>query len=146
MNRLLLGAGLAVALVLGGCGGCGTVEPIPDGGGVTAEVSASASTVAVSPETLPADGASAATVTVTVRDADGTALPGVSVALAASGTGNTISGSPADTNAEGVATFTASCFASNREMLQLFRELGREVREVGGGNGVVEVEVELPTA
>ncbi len=117
MNRLLLGAGLAVALVLGGCGGCGTVEPIPDGGGVTAEVSASASTVAVSPETLPADGASAATVTVTVRDADGTALPGVSVALAASGTGNTISGSPADTNAEGVATFTVTSTKAEEKQL-----------------------------
>ena len=46
---------------------------------------------------------------------------------------------------EGIDTFTASCFANNREMLMLFRELGKEVEILGQSGGVIEVEIELPT-
>jgi L-amino acid N-acyltransferase YncA len=45
---------------------------------------------------------------------------------------------------EGFELFTASCFASNREMRLLFQELGRDCRVVGGSNGVVEIDIELP--
>jgi len=47
--------------------------------------------------------------------------------------------------AEGIETFTASCFATNKEMLALFRELGRDVEELSRSQGVVELEIELPT-
>lgn len=45
----------------------------------------------------------------------------------------------------GIETFVASCLAHNDDMLILFRELGRSVRRTGGGAGVVELEIELPT-
>ena len=62
---------------------------------VPGPVSASQSGVAASPSTITAStGSSVTTVTVTVRDAFGNLAPGVSVALAASGTGNTL-GQPA---------------------------------------------------
>ena len=47
--------------------------------------------------------------------------------------------------AEGISTFTASCFATNREMLSLFRELGQDVEVLDRSQGVVELEIELPT-
>ena len=47
--------------------------------------------------------------------------------------------------AEGIETFTATCFATNKEMLALFRELGSDVEELGRSQGVVELEIELPT-
>jgi L-amino acid N-acyltransferase YncA len=46
--------------------------------------------------------------------------------------------------AEGFERFTASCFATNREMINLFREVGDDVIEVGRAGGVVELEIALP--
>jgi L-amino acid N-acyltransferase YncA len=46
---------------------------------------------------------------------------------------------------EGIESFTASCFADNREMRALFRELGRDVHDVRASGGVLELEIELPT-
>jgi RimJ/RimL family protein N-acetyltransferase len=45
----------------------------------------------------------------------------------------------------GVRCFVATCLAHNRPMLDLFRELGTPVSETPAGDGIVEVEVELPT-
>jgi RimJ/RimL family protein N-acetyltransferase len=45
----------------------------------------------------------------------------------------------------GVRCFVATCLAHNRPMLDLFRELGTAVSETPAGDGIVEVEVELPT-
>ena len=45
----------------------------------------------------------------------------------------------------GVDCFVATCLAHNRPMLDLFRELGTSVSESPGTDGVIEVEVELPT-
>jgi GNAT superfamily N-acetyltransferase len=44
----------------------------------------------------------------------------------------------------GIERFTGVCLAQNAEMLQLFRELG-PTHEHPAGDGVVEVEVTLPT-
>jgi GNAT superfamily N-acetyltransferase len=44
---------------------------------------------------------------------------------------------------EGVARFTATCLATNQDMLDLLRDLG-PVRVVNTGNGVVEATIELP--
>ncbi len=72
----------------------------------TGVVSASQSTVAVSPASIVAGGGSSA-ITVTVRDGSGTPLPGVTVTLSASGS-NTIGQPPGLTNASGVASGTLS--------------------------------------
>lgn len=45
----------------------------------------------------------------------------------------------------GIRCFVATCLAHNRPMLELFRELGTAVSERNAGDGIVEVEVELPT-
>jgi Bacterial Ig-like domain (group 3)/Bacterial Ig-like domain (group 1) len=76
--------------------------PPPDG---------SQSSVSLDPATVPAGVAS--TITVTVRDATGTALAGRSVTVEASGSDNTINGSPGNTavgttGADGIVTFTIS--------------------------------------
>jgi len=47
---------------------------------------------------------------------------------------------------EGIQTFVASCFADNREMITLFRELGESVRSTGQDAGVVELEISLAQA
>jgi hypothetical protein len=76
-------------------------------------VFATQSTVAVSPATLTAsNGASAATVTVTAKDAFGNPVPGVTVVLAASGTGNTVTQPAGPTDVNGVATGTLSSTAA----------------------------------
>jgi hypothetical protein len=68
-------------------------------------VSADESSVAAGPATISASsGSSSSAITVTVRDAFGNPLPGVEVALAATGTGNTLVQPTGPTNASGVAT------------------------------------------
>jgi RimJ/RimL family protein N-acetyltransferase len=48
--------------------------------------------------------------------------------------------------ADGIRAFVANCFANNREMIQLFRELGEAVTLTGQGAGVIELEIELGAA
>jgi adhesin/invasin len=68
-------------------------------------VSADESSVAAAPATISASsGSSSSAITVTVRDAFGNPLPGVEVALAVTGTGNTLVQPTSPTNASGVAT------------------------------------------
>ncbi len=67
-------------------------------------VSASQSTVSASPEVITAGGAPS-TVTITARDAGGNPIQGATVALSATGAGNTVA-APAPTNASGVTTTT----------------------------------------
>lgn len=62
------------------------------------------STLQATSSSIPIGGTT--TVRATVRDADGNPLSGASVTLQASGSGNTIEGSPATTDAQGVAEFT----------------------------------------
>ena len=69
-------------------------------------VSLALSTVtATSPITA---GSGTSTITVTARDAQGNPIPGATVTLAATGTGNTVTGPAAPTDANGVATGTLS--------------------------------------
>jgi GNAT superfamily N-acetyltransferase len=46
---------------------------------------------------------------------------------------------------EGISRFTATCLATNEDILQLLRELG-PTRVGSAGDGVVEVQVDLPTS
>ena len=69
--------------------------------------SASKSTVSVDPNNFPA-GTGSSTITVTVKDAGGKRLAGVAVTATSSGTGNQFTGTPATTDANGVATFSFS--------------------------------------
>ena len=75
-----------------------TVNP----GGVSLALS---TVIATSPITA---GTETSTITVTARDAQGNPVPGVIVSLAVTGTGNTLTGPAAPTDANGVATGTLS--------------------------------------
>lgn len=68
-------------------------------------ISAGLSTVAAAPSSISA-GTGTSTVTVTVKDPGGVAIPGVVVALSATGTGNTVGQPSGPTDANGVATGT----------------------------------------
>ncbi|HEV2671992.1 MAG TPA: Ig-like domain-containing protein, partial [Gemmatimonadales bacterium] len=71
-------------------------------GGVSLALS---TVIATSPITA---GSGTSTITVTARDAQGNPIPGATVTLAATGTGNTLTGPAAPTDANGVATGTLS--------------------------------------
>jgi len=76
---------------------------------LTGSISASQSSVVAAPATITASsGSSAATVTVTARDASGNPVPGATVVLAATGTGNSLTQPAGPTDAAGVATGTLS--------------------------------------
>jgi galactose oxidase-like protein/invasin-like protein/Big-like domain-containing protein len=72
-------------------------------GGGGGGVSAALSTVAASPGSITA-GSGTSTITVTAKDANGNAISGATVVLAATGTGNTLTQPAATTDANGVAT------------------------------------------
>ena len=73
------------------------------------------STISAAPLTLAANGTAVSTITVTVRDANGNPVPGRTVALAATGTGNTLTQPTGVTSATGVATGTlASTVAATK--------------------------------
>ncbi|HMA41959.1 MAG TPA: galactose oxidase-like domain-containing protein [Gemmatimonadales bacterium] len=72
-------------------------------GGGGGGVSAALSTVSASPGSITAGGGTS-TITVTAKDANGNAISGATVVLAATGTGNTLTQPAATTDANGVAT------------------------------------------
>jgi adhesin/invasin len=75
--------------------------------------SASTSSVEANPEAIAASSGSAqAVITVTVRDASGNAVPGATVELAATGTGNTLDQPSGPTDANGQVTGTLSSTAA----------------------------------
>ncbi len=77
-------------------------------------VSASQSTVTAAPTTIAPDG-STSTITVTAKDAHGNPIGGLTVVLAATGTGNTLTQPAGPTNVSGVATGTlASTVAESK--------------------------------
>ena len=81
-------------------------------------LSASQTTVTVSPATITAsNGTSAVTVTVTTRDALGNPIPGVPVALTASGAGNTLTQPTGPSNSAGVATGTLSSTVAGAKII-----------------------------
>src|SRR5262249_25107538 len=62
------------------------------------------SAVAAPTSNIVANGTAVSTITVIVRDAHGNVVPGQTVQLAATGSGNTLTQPPAPTNSSGVAT------------------------------------------
>ncbi len=84
--------------------------PIPPGPTVTVipgEVSSSRSSLTASPSTITASsGSSVSTLTVTAMDDQGNPIPGVTVVLSATGSGNTLTQPVEMTNSSGVATGT----------------------------------------
>ena len=70
-------------------------------------VSASQSSVTASPTSITA-GSGTSTITVTARDGNGNAISGATVALSATGTGNTLTQPASTTNGSGIATGTLS--------------------------------------
>jgi hypothetical protein len=74
---------------------------------ITGGLTSASSSVVASPSSVFANGSDTSTVTVTLTDAGGNPLAGKNVTLASSrGATDTITGSPATTDALGVATFT----------------------------------------
>src|SRR6266516_658573 len=89
----------------------GTKTVSATAGGVTitqtAAVTVTAGAVSASQSTIAA-GSGTSTITVTARDANGNAVSGATVVLAATGSGNTLTQPAGATNASGVATGTLS--------------------------------------
>ncbi len=81
-----------------------------------AAVSAATSTVAATPAPIVA-GVGSRTITVTVRDAFSNVIPGATVTLAATGTGNTVTQPAAVTDANGVATGSLSSTVSGTKVV-----------------------------
>ncbi len=80
--------------------------------------SATVSTLAAAPATITSStGSSAATITATVRDAFGNAVPGVTVTLAATGLGNTLTQPSGPTNAAGGAQGSLSSTISEPKVV-----------------------------
>ena len=102
---------------------------------VPGAISAATSTVAAAPATIAADGG-ASTVTVTARDANGNPIPGVTVVLAATGAGNTITQPATVTDANGVTTGSLSSTAAGAKV----------VSATIGGVGVTQTDTVTVTA
>jgi len=102
LSSTIIGAKVVSAMINGGpISSTDTVTVVPG------EVSASQSTVSASPSTITAStGSSVSTITVTAKDDQGNAIPGVTVVLSATGSGNTLTQPAGMTNASGVATGT----------------------------------------
>ena len=94
-------AGALGVEIAAGIGGGGPPPPPPP----PPPVSASMSTVSAAPTSI-AVGSGTSTITVTAKDASGNPISGATVALSATGTGNTLTQPAAATNASGVATGT----------------------------------------
>jgi hypothetical protein len=76
-----------------------------------------ASTVVSDQAFITANNSRTATITVTVTDSNGNGISGSSVALSASPGGITITGSPATSNASGIATFTVRSGSTGQQIL-----------------------------
>jgi hypothetical protein len=105
------GSGVATATVSSTEAGIKTVTATINGTTITQQgtvavdpgpVSAAQSTVSAAPASIAAVSGTS-TITVTVRDGFGNAIPGATVALSATGGGNSITPPPGPTNASGVA-------------------------------------------
>lgn len=101
--------GYTLTAAAGGITG-GTSNPFNIAAG---PVSAAQSSVAVAPPGITAStGASASTITVTARDGFNNPVPGATVALAVTGSGNSLTQPAGPTNASGTATGTVSSTGS----------------------------------
>jgi hypothetical protein len=95
--------------------------PVTQTAGVTVvpgEVSVTQSTLLAAPATITAsNGSVVSTITVTARDDQGNVIPGVNVALAATGSSNVLTQPAGVTNASGVASGTLSSTLSGNRVL-----------------------------
>ncbi len=92
-------------------------QPTAEFIGDIANVSAANSTATAGPASNVApDGVATSTITVTVRDANGNVVPNADIALAATGTGNTLV-QPVPTNALGVATGTIASTVAEQKVI-----------------------------
>jgi adhesin/invasin len=92
------------------------------------EPSATRSTVSADPSTIPAE-TGAATITVTVRDAGGDPVPGATVALEATGAGNTLTQPSGPTGADGIATGVLSSTEPGTKQVSAIVNGSVELRE-----------------
>ncbi|MDR3608514.1 MAG: invasin domain 3-containing protein [Oligoflexia bacterium] len=98
---------------LSGSGGSGALSVNSTNVTITpASPSSTTSSIAASPASLTADGSSQSTLTVTVEDQYGNPIPSQTVALSASGSGNTLAGPSSSTSASGITTATISTTVS----------------------------------
>ncbi len=98
---------------------------------VAGEVSVTRTTFVTTPTTLNAStGASAATITVTARDDHGNPIPGITVALSATGTGNALAQPAGLTDANGVAS--GSLYSTRAEV--------KVISAVAGGTGLDQLD------
>ncbi len=105
-----------VLLLCLGCGDGGKEDEKSIALGPSA-VSATLSNASISPTThVLADGATTAKIAVVVRDANGAPLPGREVAIASTGTGNTIA-QPAPSDAFGVTTATLASTVAEQKVV-----------------------------
>ncbi|HKA60148.1 MAG TPA: Ig-like domain-containing protein, partial [Gemmatimonadales bacterium] len=102
-----------------------TVTVVPSGPG---PVSATQSTVAANPTTIN-QGTGSSTITVTVRDAANTPIPGATVTLSATGTGNTLS-APGVTNGSGVYTGSLSSTVAEQKVVSAQATVGGQTTNI----------------
>lgn len=119
------GSGVATATVSSTEAGIKTVTATINGTAITqqgsltvnpAGVSASQSTVSAAPTSIQAVSGTS-TITVTVRDAFDNAIPGATVAIAATGSGNSVTQPPGVTSASGVAIGSLSSSAAGPKVV-----------------------------
>jgi adhesin/invasin len=124
------GEAAATLWTLGGATGANTLTATVAGAGITGNpVTFSASAVAgapsaarigvsAAPATIAASsGTQQSVITVTVRDANGNVVPGTTVSLGATGTGNTITQPAAPTDAQGRTTGAVSSTATGAKVI-----------------------------
>ncbi len=87
-------------------------------GAVDAVVSATTSSIAANPGTVTANGVATTTLTVTAEDSSGDLVPGATVTLSATGSGNTFTPISGTTNADGVFTATLDSTVVENETIQ----------------------------
>ena len=106
------------ALALACLASC-TPNPVPPGnGGFPPGLSPENSTVEASPASLVADGVATSTVTVVLKDQGGVGVKGLTVALTASGTSNTVSPASAVSDDDGKATFSLRSTKAEAKQVQ----------------------------
>jgi hypothetical protein len=108
-------ADAATQVITSGTGSAGIFNAVQvrDVTGLEGPVDAGTSTVAASPNVVPADGSTASTITVTLKDAIGIPITNKVVFLTSSrGASDTISGASGPSSAFGVVTFTVTSSTS----------------------------------
>jgi hypothetical protein len=108
-------------------------EPLVEFVADLGDLSALLSTASASPDQgVVADGSATSTITVTVRDSYGNPAPGQTVAIASSGTGNTLGQPAGPTDANGVATATVASTVAETKTITATVNPGPSALVLGG--------------